>query len=230
MTTAQIDFDSVFTDMFGNFFEFIPRLIGAIAIFLIGWFVAKFLKRLIIRVLESLGVDALVDRSGLGAPLERAGYADSGRFLAQILYIMIMLIVISLSINVLGIAQLQDLFDRLIAWIPNLFIAILILFVVGAIANFVKDFLGGLLQSQSWGNLVTNIAVGAIWFLGATMALDQIEIGADIVDTLFTAVTSALVGVLVLKFGIGGIWAARDRFWPAVYNTVSDVTEDTSTS
>jgi len=66
--------------------------------------------------------------------------------------------------------------------------------VVGAIANFVRDFLGGILQAQSWGNLATNIAVGAIWFLGVTMALDQIEIAGDIIDTLFSAVMASLVG------------------------------------
>ena len=225
---SQIEFGDVFTDMFGSFFSFLPRLLGAVIIFLVGWFIAKFLTRLIARVLKSVGVDRLVDRSGLGGPLERAGYPDSADFLAKILYIMIMLVVASLAINTLGIEQLQSLFDQLIAWIPKAFVAILILFVVGAIANFVRDFLGGILQAQSWGNLATNIAVGAIWFLGVTMALDQIEIAGDIIDTLFSAVMASLVGVMVIKFGVGGIWAARDRFWPSVYNTVGDATKDTS--
>ena len=221
--TSAIEFDDVFTDMFGNFFEFLPRLLGAIIIFLVGTFIAKFLYRMIARGLSKVGVDRLVDKSGLGGPLERAGYPDSGVFLAKIIYYMLMLVVASLAINTLGIEQLQDLFDQLIAWIPKLFVAILILFVVGAIANFVREFLGGIVASQSWGNLVTNIAVGAIWFLGASMALDQVEIAGDIIDTLFSAVMASLVGVMVIKFGVGGIWSARDRFWPSVYNKVNDV-------
>jgi len=55
-------------------------------------------------------------------------------------------------------------------------------------------------------------------------ALDQVEIASDIVDTLFTVVLSSLAGILVIKFGIGGIWAARDRFWPGVYDKVGAAT------
>ena len=225
---AQIDFGNVFTDMFGSFFEFMPRLLGAIVIFIVGWFIARFITRLIGNVLSRVGVDRLVDRSGLGGPLERAGYPDSGQFLAKIIYIMIMLVVISLTIATLGIEQLQSLFDQLIAWIPQLFVAILLVFVTGVVANFVRNFLGGILQSQSWGNIVTNIAFGAIWYLGGSMALQQTGIGGDIVDTLFNAVAGSLVGILVIKFGVGGIWAARDRFWPSVYNRLGDATADKS--
>ena len=53
--------------------------------------------------------------------------------------------------------------------------------------------------------------------IGVFAALDQIEVATDIVNTLFTTIVGALGFILVIKFGVGGIWAARDRFWPAVY-------------
>lgn len=225
---AQIDIDNSLTGMFDNFFGFLPNLIGALVIFVVGWFIAKFLRGLIGKLLSRVGVDRLVDRSGLGGPLEKAGYPDAGKFLAMILYVMIMLVVASLAINTLGIESLTSLFNQLIEWMPQLFVALILIFVTGAIANFVRGFLGGIVQGQSWGNLATNIAVGFIWFMGASMAFEQLGIGSSIIDTLFTAVTSSLVGIMVIKYGVGGIWAARDRFWPSVYNRVGSATADTS--
>jgi len=234
MQTFAISLDDLFDDglseMFTNFFGFIPKLIAAILIFLIGSFIVNMIVKAIEKVLGRLGVDRLVDRSGLGGPLERAGYPDSGVFLAKILKIMLTLVVASLAIQVLGIEQLQDLFDRLIAWIPNVFIALLLVFVTGAVANFVKGLIGGFTQTESWGNLATNVVFGLIWFIGGSMAIDQLGIGSNVLDTLVTAVFGALTAIIAIKFGVGGIWAARDRFWPAVYDKVGGVTADTSTS
>lgn len=222
------EFTSSFGELFGGIMGFLPNLLGAILIFVIGRIIAKMIFRLVATVLRKANVDRLVDRSGLGGPLERAGFPDAGVFLAKILYWLIMVVIIGLAVDVLGIEALQDLIDQLAAWLPKLFVAILILFVTGAAANFVKDLVSGMTATQSWGNLASNAAAAGIWFIGGMMALDQAQIGGDIVNTLFTAVMSALTLILVIKYGVGGIWAARDRFWPSVYDRVGGVTKDTS--
>ncbi len=227
-TIAKVDFGGAVTDMVSSFLNFIPNLLGALAILLIGWFIAKVLYRLIARVLSKMGIDRLVDRSGLGGPLERAGYPDAAVFLAKILYVMMLFVVVSLAIQALGIPELQSIFDQLIAWIPNLFIAALIIFLVGAVANFVREALRSATATQSWGNLVTNIAFASIWFLGGTMAIDQLGFASGIVNGFFSAVMSALAGILIIMFGVGGIWSARDRFWPGVFDSVSNSARDTS--
>lgn len=222
--TLAIDFGESFQTMFDDVAAFIPKLVAALAILIIGWMIAKFIFRLIAKALGKVGVDRLVDRSGLGGPLERAGYPDSGVFLAKIIYWMIMLVVVQMAVNALDITAIKDLLDQLIAWIPKLFVALIILFVTGAVANFVKNLVGGLTATQSWGNLATSAATAGIWFLGGTAALETTGIANGIVNTLFTAVMSALVFILVIKFGVGGIWAARDRFWPGVYDKLGSAT------
>ena len=228
MLLAEISFSQSFQDMFDDLATFIPKLVGAIVIFVIGWFVARIIRKVLHRGLTKLGVDGLVDRSGLGAPLERAGYADSGLLLARIVYVGLMLLVLQLAIDVLDITAIEDVLDDIIAFIPKIFVAIVIVFITGAIANFVKDFVGGLTEQESWGNLATNVATGAIWVIGIFAALDQIQVAQDVVDTMFTALAGSLALILVIKFGVGGIWAARDRFWPAVYDKIGDATGDTS--
>ena len=228
MLTADISFSDSFQRTFDNLGDFLPKLIGAIAIFLIGWFIARTLRRLIHRGLTKMGVDNLVDRSGLGGYLERAGYADSGLLLARVIYVGLMLLVLQLTVDALDIQAITDVLDDIVAFIPRIFVALIIIFITGAVANFVKDFVSSFTQEQSWGNMATNAATGAIWLIGVFAALDQIQVAEDVVDTLFQALIGSLAFILVIKFGVGGIWAARDRFWPNVYDRFSSATVDTS--
>ena len=208
MLTADISFSDSFQRTFDNLGDFLPKLIGAIAIFLIGWFIARTLRGLIHRALTRMGVDGLVDRSGLGGYLERAGYADSGLLLARVIYVGLMLLVLQLTVDALDIQAITDVLDDIVAFIPRIFVALIIIFITGAVANFVKDFVGSFTQEQSWGNMATNAATGAIWLIGVFAALDQIQVAEDVVDTLFQALIGSLAFILVIKFGVGGIWAA----------------------
>lgn len=229
VSLAGIDFEGSIQRTFDDIGGFLPNLIGAIIIFFIGRFIAKLIYKVVKKALTKANVDALIDRSGIGAPLERAGYADSGHFLAKLVYWLIMFIVIKLTVEALGLLALEDLLDDLVNWIPKLLVGILIIFVTGAIANFVKGIVASATASESWGNAATNIAAIGVWFIGGMAALDQVEIASDIVDTLFTVVLSSLAAILVIKFGVGGIWSARDRFWPNVYDRFGAAVEDTST-
>jgi len=225
---AGINFSDSFQKTFDNLGDFIPKLVGAIAIFVIGWIVAKFLSKIIHRVLTRIGIDNLVDKSGLGAHIERAGYPDSGLLLARIIYVGLMLLVVQLTVDALDIAAISDVLQDFVAFVPKIFVAIIIVFLTGAVANFVRDFVGRSTNQQSWSNAATNAATGAVWMIGIFAALDQVQVAEDIVDTLFQAVIGSLALILVIKFGVGGVWAARDRFWPSVYDKFSSATEDTS--
>ncbi|MCP3855182.1 MAG: hypothetical protein GY713_19485 [Actinomycetia bacterium] len=209
---------------------FLPKLIGAIVIFLVGWFIARVIQRVLHAALTRLNVDALVDRSGLGGPLERAGYADSGLLLARIVYWGLMLIVLQLTFDTLNITEVNDVLDDFVAFVPRLLVAIIILFVVGALANWLRELLSGVTSEFEWGNLVTNVGVAGVWLIGVFAALDQLKIAENIVQTTFTIFMGSIGAIVVIKFGVGGIWAARDRFWPAVYDRVGSATRSTTPS
>ena len=208
--------------------RFLPKLAGAIAIFLIGWFVARVLRKILHKALTRLKVDALVDRSGLGAPIERAGYPDSGLLLARIVYWGLMLIVLQLTFDTLEITEVNDVLDDFVAFVPRLFVALIILFVVGALANWLRELLAGITADTPWGNLVTNAAVAGVWMLGVFAALDQLQIAEHIVRVSFTILMTTIGAIIVIKFGVGGVWAARDRFWPAVYDKFESATRSTA--
>lgn len=225
---AQFEFSESLQETVNSLASFVPKLIGALVIFLIGRFIAKFIFKLLKKAFAKANVDSLVDKSGLGGPLQRAGFADAGHFLAKLVYWLLMFVIIKMTFDALDIDALSTLIDDLVNWIPKLIVAIIIVFITGAVANFVKDLIGPAVASESWGNAATTAAGLGIWFIGGTAALDQAEIAAGVVDTLFSTVLWALGAILVIKYGIGGIWAARDRFWPNVYNKFGAATADTS--
>ena len=221
-----VSFTEGIEDAWSDVASFVPKLVGALAILLVGWFIAKAIRKLVHRVLTRVGFDGLVDRSGLGGYIERAGWADSGLLLAKIVYFAVMIIVLQLAIGAFGDTAVQDVLNDLLAFIPKVFVALIIVVLTGAVANAVRGFVAPAVSHLDYGNIITQVATIGIWVIGGFAALDQIEIAQDIVGTLFTTVMASLGAILVIKFGVGGVWAARDRFWPGVYDRFSSESAD----
>jgi hypothetical protein len=198
----------------------IPGLIAAIVLLVVGKFVAGFVAGLFHKLLKALKFDAVVDKSGLGAHVERAGYPDSGLLLSKLVGWTIMLIFVQMAVGRLGIDSIEDLVNTFVAWIPNVIVAIILVVITGAVANFVHAVLKPSMEGVSAGDLILKFVVAAIWVTGGMVAFRQLGFGAAIVEQLWTAVTTGLAAMLVIKFGVGGIWAARDRFWPKVYDAI----------
>ena len=218
---VDIDFDGILTDTFGDIADFVPKLIAFLLILLVGMFVARLIRRAIGTVLTKIGFDGYIDKAGIGAPLQRAGFADSGKFVAQIIYYLVALLVLKLSLSAFGDNDISDALDGMIAFIPKLIVAIIIIVITGLVANAVGNMIRPALSDVDYGETLGKLATGAIWMIGIFAAIDQIDFAADIVDTLFTAIVGSLSAIIILKFGIGGIWSARDRFWPNVYDRLS---------
>jgi len=215
-------------DAWSDLAGFAPKLIAAVVVLMVGWFIARIIRKVVEKVLAKIKFDQYVDKAGLGAPVERAGYPDSGKLLAKLIYYMIMLTVLQLAIGVFGDSAVNEAFDGLIAFIPKLFIAIIIVVITGVVANTVRSLVGPAVSHLGVGPLLAKAAFVAIWVIGGFAAFDQLEVASDTVDTLFQTVTYSLGLILVIKFGVGGVWAARDRFWPAVYDSIASSRDETS--
>lgn len=223
------DIEDAFSDVVTDFIDFIPRLVAALLLLLVGVFVARFVVGLAHRALKAVKFDSWVDRSGLGGFIERAGYPDSGYLLAKIVGWIITLVFIQLAVQALGIDSIEELVNDLVSWIPHVLVAIILIIITGMAANFARDTLSPTLADVTAGGLLMRAITTIIWVVGGLMAIDELGFGEDIVDQLWTAVSTGLVAIIVIKFGIGGIWAARDRFWPKVYDALETNTPSSST-
>lgn len=218
VVAAGIEFGEGISNAFSSIATIVPKIIVAIIILIVGRIIAGIISKLIQTVLSKINFDSWIDKSGLGAPIERAGFADSGALVAKIIYWLIMLIAIQWAVGIFGDTPIQDVLDSIIAFIPKVIIALAIIIITGIIANFVRDTLSNMLANEGYGRFVAMAAFAAIWFIGVSAALDTLNFATDILDTIVTTVFASLGLILVIKFGIGGIDSARDRFWPKVYD------------
>lgn len=218
-----IDFETGIEDAWANVAEFVPKLAAALAVFLVGWIVARVIRTAVTKLLKKVRFDVAVDKSGLGAPLEKAGWKDSGRLLAQIIYYAVLLLTLQLAVDTFGDSAIQDALDGMVAFLPKLFVAIIIIVLAGAIASRVRELVADSLTATDFGDTVARIGSALVWTIGIFAAANQIEVAEDIVRTLFTAIVATIalmMIIMIIMFGVGGIKAAQDEFWPNVFARV----------
>ena len=228
MSIATVEWSRGIEDAWADLAKFLPKLVGFLAILIIGIFVAKIIRKIFARILNAAKADQLVDRSGFGRTLKNAGIGSASSLLTKVVYFGLVLLVLQLAIGALGPNPISAALQSMMSYIPKIVVAIAILFVTGIVADKVGDIVRTVSSKQTWGAGVTKLAVAAIWMIGGFAALDQVQVAKDVVDTLFRTFVASLGAIMVIKFGVGGVWAARDRFWPKVYDAVG--VKDTSKS
>ena len=208
---AAVDWSSGVSNAWRDIAEFVPKLIAFIVILIIGFIVARVLRRVIDSVLERVGFDRVVERGGIKAALARSNY-DASDIIARIVYYAIILITLEIAFNVFGPNPVSDLLTQLVAWLPRLFIAIIIVIIASAIAKAVKDLISAALGGLSYGRLVANIASVFILGLGIIAALNQVGIATAITTPILIAVLATIAGILVVGVG-GGLVRPMQQRW-----------------
>jgi hypothetical protein len=206
-----VDFQGGIENAWSNVATFVPKLAAALLILIVGFFIAKIVSRVLDRVLERVGFDRVVERGGLRQALARSKY-DPSDILAKIVYWTIMLFVLQLAFGVFGSNPISDLLQGLIAYLPNVFVAILIIVIAAAVARAVTDLLSSLLSAVQGGQLIGRGAGIAILVFAAFAALDQLQIAPRIVTGLWYAILAAVVGSIIVAVGGGGI-RTMQRYW-----------------
>ena len=208
---VAVDYQGGIESAWSNVATFVPKLVVALLILLIGWFVAKALAGILNKVLERVGFDRVVERGGVRQVLARSRY-DASDILAKLVFWTIMLLVLQLAFGVFGSNPVSDLLAGLIAYLPNVFVAILILVIAAAIARAVTDLLSNLLSSVQGGQLLARGAGIAVLVFAVFAALDQLQIAPRIVTGLWYAILAAVVGSVIVAVGGGGI-RTMQRYW-----------------
>lgn len=198
-------------DAWANVATFLPKLVGFLLILIIGYFIAKVLARILSGVLERVGFDRAVEQGGIKTALEKSKY-DASDILAKIVFYVGMLFVLQLAFGVFGPNPISDLLKGVIAYLPNVFVAIIIVVVGAAIAAAVKEIVEASLGGLSYGRALAFAAGTAVLVIAAFAALDQLEIAPTIVNGLFLAMLAVIVGSAVVAIGGGGI-RTMSRYW-----------------
>jgi hypothetical protein len=211
LALPQTDIGAALTDMWRSVLLFVPKALAFIAILVVGYFVAKFVRKIIDRVLERVGFDRAVERSGLGRTMARARY-DASDILARLAYYTVLLFTLQLAFGVWGPNPISDLIAAVIAWLPRAFVAILIVVVAAAIAAAVRDLINGAIGGLSYGRLIATLVSIFIVALGVIAALNQVGIATTVTTPVLVAVLATIAGILIVGVG-GGLVRPMQRRW-----------------
>jgi hypothetical protein len=210
-TLAAIDIGGGVSSAWTAVANFVPKLVAFLVIFVIGWIIAKVLSKVVGKLLNKVGFDRVVERGSLKQMLDRGNY-DASTLIAKVVYYAILLIALEVAFGVFGPNPISNILTAVVAWLPKLIVAMLIIIVVGAIARAVKDLVGNALGGLSYGRLLGTIASVFIWGLGIIAALNQIGIATTITTPVLIAVLGTIGGVLVVGLG-GGLIRPMQQRW-----------------
>lgn len=190
---------------------FVPKFLAFLLILVIGYFVAKAVEKVVDGLLERVGFDKYVERGGVKKALENSKF-DASSILAKLAFFVLFLFVLQLAFGIFGANPVSELLQGVIAYLPNIFVAIVILVVAAAIAAGAKEIVQASLGGLSYGKALANAAGIAIMVLAFFAAADQLEIAPTIVSTLFTGLVVLVVGSGIVAIGGGGI-KTMSRYW-----------------
>src|ERR671910_645393 len=189
------------------FFGFVPQLIGAIVILIVGYFVAKILQAVVARVLKAVGFDGWMERGGIKQFFDRAQTNQTpATIIGTLVFWLVFIIAITMAADALGIRQVSAVLAQLIAYIPSIIAAILILVLAALLANF----LAGLVRGATGSDLLASIARYAIIVYAAFAALTELGIAVQLTAPTFLIVLGAVALAAAIAFGWGGRDVAKD--------------------
>jgi len=197
-----------FQELWSGVITFLPRLIVAVVIFIVGWVIAISLGKLVNQVIRTLKVDKLFQAIGAEEPLAKAGFRlDSGAFIGGLVRWFLIIVFLVASIEVIGLSQVNAfLRDVVLAYLPNVIVAALILVVAAFVANAMQRIIVGSAKAAGVpsSQLLGGIAKWAIWLFAILAALYQLGIAGVFAQTLFTGFVAMLAIAGGLAFGLGG--------------------------
>lgn len=201
-------FTLALSNLWYGFAMFVPKLLLAIVLFLIGWWVAVIIGKAFAQVIGALKIDHLFRSAGLDKVLERAGaHLSVGGFIGWLVKWFIIIAFLMTSLQIVGLTQVNDfLRDVVTSFVPQVLIAALVLVLGSVLAEAARKVLAGSAKAANVqaANMVGTIAFYAIWVFTLIIAISQLGIAPAFMQILFTGIVFMLALAGGLAFGMGG--------------------------
>ena len=203
---------SSFQDLFSGVIEFIPNLVVAILIFVIGWLVGAGLGRIVAQLVNSLKVNNALRSAGVDAITKRAGVdLDAGAFLGALVKWFFIVVFLVASLDVLKLAEVNIFLREVVLnYLPQVIVAVLILVIAAVVADVGQNLVTASARAAHMRSaaFLGTITRWSIWIFAILAALDHLQVASAFVQTLFTGIVIAVSLAVGLAFGLGGQDAA----------------------
>ena len=205
MWTGAVEISNSIQKGLDDLVGFLPRLIGFLIILLIGYIIAKVLQKVVAVALEKVGADRAVRSGPSGEYIDRVAPDTSpSHLIGRVVFWFVMLGVLSIAISSLGIAALNAFLADVLAYLPNVVAAILILVVAIALAGALTRLITGAMGETGAGKMMATAVPALVLAIAVFMVLNQLKIATEIVTITYAALLGALALGSALAFGLGG--------------------------
>ncbi len=203
-----------FQDLWRAVLVFVPNLVIAIIILILGWAIGALIGRIVAQVIRSIKLDAALESAGIGALLKRGNISlNSGEFVGGLVKWFIIVVFLVAAFDVLNLTQVNVFLQQVVLlYLPQVIVAVLILLVGGVVGDFMAKVVNASAKTANVGsaNFLGTVTRWSIWVFAILIALSQLGIATAFIQTLFTGFVIALALGLGLSFGLGGQEAAKD--------------------
>jgi hypothetical protein len=194
-------------EMLTKILGYLPVLLGALIILIVGWLIAKAIKRLIEVVLKAIRFDALADKAGVTTILKKGDLKiTASQVVSGLVYWLVIIMVLVMVVNALGLPKASDVLASLFAYVPKVIAALFVL----VVAMFLASFVSGIVRTAA-GNanlpspeILAAVCRWAIIIFAATIALEELGIATLLVTATFNIILGGVCLALALAFGLGG--------------------------
>jgi len=201
-----------FQDLWAGVINFIPELVIAVVIFVLGWVIGALLGRAVDQIIKALKLDSALRGAGLERVMNRSGFAlNSGRFIGELVKWFVIVVFLVASLDVLGLTQVNAFLQQVVLlYLPQVIVAVLIMLVAVVIAEAMQNVVVASAKAAhiASARFLGTVTKWAIWVFAALTALYQLGVAAPFLQTLFTGIVVALSLAFGLSFGLGGQEAA----------------------
>jgi len=201
-----------FYDLWFTVAQYLPAILAAVIVFVIGWIVGIILYRVVVEVVRILRIDEALKTAGVNEAAKSAGFSlDVGRLLGTLVEWFVVIVFLVAALDILGLTRVTIFLQTVVLlYLPQVIVAALILIIGAIVAEVAKGIVTGSARAAGahGANLAGTVAKWAIWVTAILAALNQLGVATEFVQTLFTGIVVAASLAFGLAFGLGGKEAA----------------------
>ena len=196
-----------------GFAIFVPKLILALIVFLVGWIIAAGIGKVIQEVLKRAQLDKLTKMKKWGKSFEKADFDFTpSEFIGGLCKWILLIVVLSISVEMLGLSEFSTFLNKVVIWLPNLLVAILIFVAVAIISSIAEKLVRASIHGTKvgYGKAAGVITRWALWIFGIAAILIQLGIASSLILVIFQGLIYLVTIAGGLAFGLGGKEVAAD--------------------
>lgn len=190
-----------------GFVKFIPNLVAAVIIFVVGWFVSAAIGKLIAEVLKKLKLDSFLEKTGWKEAMEKVDIKMTvSEFIGALCKWILILVFLGIAANILNLSTFSIFVLGVVAWLPKLIVAVLMFIVTVVFASFAEKATKAAMSKAKvdYVDMAGSIVKWAVWIFGILAILVQLGIATDLLMVIVQGFIFMIAGAAALAFGLGG--------------------------